>query len=143
MTITDPAIAICFTVVVDGIDLGSFTTCEGLGCEITLETREEGGNNGFVHQLPGRMKYTNVKFTRPVNDQSATVAQWLASMVNPTFGRHTAMIQARRLDNTTVCSWQLFEVILARWTGPQFGVDGAKVATETRELAHHGFRPTS
>jgi len=126
---------------VDGIDLGSFTTCEGLGCEITVESREEGGNNGYVYQLPGRMKYTNVKFTRPVDQQSLNVAQWLAGMVAPGPNRATALIQALRLNGDTVCSWKLNEVILVRWTGPQFGVDGAKVATETVELAHHGFLP--
>lgn len=141
MTMTDPAVAVCFTVSVDDLDLGSFTTCEGLGCEVTVETREEGGNNGYVHQLPGRLKYTNVKFTRPVDQQSTQVAQWLASMAAPPPQRHNALISARRLDNQIVCSWKLFQVILVRWTGPQFGADGAKVATETLELAHHGFLP--
>jgi hypothetical protein len=26
-----------------------------------------------------------------------------------------------------------------RWTGPQMSVDSPKLATETLELAHHGF----
>jgi phage tail-like protein len=138
MTVTDPAVAVCFSVTIDGIDLGSFTACEGLGCEVAVETHEEGGNNGFVYQLPGRLKFTNVKFTRPVNEDSRKVAIWLASMATGPV-RHTATIGAMRLDGTMVCNWQLHEVILVRWTGPQFGVDGLKVATETVELAHHGF----
>ena len=70
----------CFSVVVDIHDLGSFTACEGLGVEVVLEQREEGGNNEFVHQLPVRMKYPNVKLTRALNGESALVAQWFASM---------------------------------------------------------------
>ncbi|HKE97450.1 MAG TPA: phage tail protein, partial [Actinomycetes bacterium] len=54
----DPAVTVCFTVEIDGKDLGAFTGCEGLGMEVVVEQREEGGNNGFVHQLPGRMKYS-------------------------------------------------------------------------------------
>ena len=36
--------------------------------------------NAFVHQLPGRIKYTNVKLTRPVNADTAKIAAWFASM---------------------------------------------------------------
>lgn len=86
MSMTDPAISVCFTVSVDGIDLGTFTTCDGLGCEVTLEAREEGGNNGFVYQLPGRMKFTNVKLSRPVNSDSAQIAAWMSSMVGSISG---------------------------------------------------------
>ena len=31
-----------------------------------MEQREEGGNNGFVWQLPTRLKFSNIKLTRPV-----------------------------------------------------------------------------
>ena len=74
--VDDPGVSVCFAVTIDNssYDLGLFTTCDGLGCEVTVESRQEGGNNGFVHQLPGPMKYTNVKFTRPLNADSAKVA---------------------------------------------------------------------
>jgi hypothetical protein len=32
-------------------------------------------------------------------------------------------------------------VIPVRWSGPQLSLDSPKVATETLELAHHGFLP--
>ena len=76
---SDPALSVCFSVTIDQHDLGAFMTCDGLAVEVTVEQREEGGNNLFVHQLPGRVKYTNVKFTRPVNAESAKVRDWLAS----------------------------------------------------------------
>jgi len=138
MTMTDPVVTVCFRVIVDGVDVGNFTTCAGLGCEVAVEAREEGGNNGFIYQLPGRMKFTNVKFTRPVNNDSGNIAAWMASMVG-NIQRRTATIQALSPDGDIVCSWSLDRVIPVKWTGPSFGVDGPKVATETLELAHHGF----
>jgi phage tail-like protein len=134
----DPAVAPRFKVVVTHHDLGTFMSCEGLGAEVVLEQREEGGNNGFVHQLPVRMKYTNVKLTRPVNSSSAEVARWFASMEGE-IERTTAEITALGVDGKAITSWKLKGVIPVRWQGPALNVDNAKVATETLELAHHGF----
>ena len=138
----DPAVSVCFSVRLRGpnLDLGSFTSCDGLGCEVTVEQREEGGNQFYVHQLPGRLKYTNVKLTRPINRDTRAVAQWFASMATGV-KRSTVDISARTQDGAEVAAWSLMEVIPVRWTGPQLGVDSAKVATETLELAHHGFAP--
>jgi phage tail-like protein len=135
---TDPAVTVCFTVEIDGHQLGAFTGCEGLGCEVTVEQREEGGNNGFVHQLPGRIKYSNVKLTRPVNADTRNVASWLASMVGGV-RRTTARVTARSADGTAIMDWSLAGVFPVRWQGPSLNVDAPKVATESLELAHHGF----
>jgi phage tail-like protein len=143
MSMTDPAISVCFVVKIDDKNFGSFTTCDGLGVEIAVEKREEGGNNDYVHQLPGRMSYSNIKFTRPIDGESAKVAEWMAKMGATRIQRHTATIQARTADDRVVCTWNLHDVIPVKWTGPQFGVDSPKVATETLELAHHGFLPGS
>ena len=134
----DPAVAVCFKVDVHSQKLGWFTGCDGLGCEVVVEQREEGGNQQFVHQLPGRLKYTNVKLTRPVNGDTKLVAKWFASMAGKV-ERTIADITAMTLDGREVASWTLLDVIPVRWTGPQLGVDNNKVATETLELAHHGF----
>ncbi|MGH9040038.1 MAG: phage tail protein [Acidimicrobiia bacterium] len=135
---SDPAITVCFSVSIDGHELGSFMTCDGLALEIQIEQREEGGNNGFVHMLPGRIKYSNVKFTRPINGDSGKVRSWLASMTGQ-IRRTTAEITAMTMDGTKVASWGLDGVIPVRWTGPSFSADSPKVAVETLELAHHGF----
>ena len=136
----DPAITVCFSVNIHDHDLGVFTQCDGLGCEVVVEQREEGGQNGFIHQLPGRMKYTNIKLTRPITTDSAKVAKWFASMQGKVT-RSTAEICAMTMDGKIVTKWELQGVIPVKWTGPQFNVDGPKVATESIELAHHGFLP--
>ncbi|MEP6695773.1 MAG: phage tail protein [Pseudonocardiales bacterium] len=135
----DPAISVCFKVKIDGHDLGAFTACEGMGCEVTIEQREEGGNNSFVHQLPGRLKYTNVKLTRAVNADTTLVAKWFAEM-SGTVKRTNAHIAAMTSDGSKpIWQWDLTGVIPVRWTGPSLSAETAKVATETLELAHHGF----
>ena len=63
---TKIAVGVQLPVHLDEEDLGDFASCEGLGVEVVLESREEGGNNGFVWQFPTRLKYPNIKLTRPV-----------------------------------------------------------------------------
>jgi len=134
----EPALSICFAVKIDDEDLGTFNSCEGLGCEVVIEQREEGGCNGFTWQLPSRLKYTNVKFTRPVGPDTAKVANWFASMTSGV-RRRTATIQVMSADGTVVATWSLNGVVPVRWAGPSLNFDSPKVATETVEIAHHGF----
>ena len=136
----DPAVSVCFKVKIDEFPLGLFNSCEGLGIEIVMEQREEGGNNGMVWQLPTRMKFSNVKLSRPICEDSKLLTTWFASMINgvtPT----TMVISAMTMDERVVAEWSLNGVIPVRWTGPSLNYDTPKVATETLEVAHHGILP--
>lgn len=146
----DYAVSVCFVVTLDSLHLGAFNSCEGLGCEVVIEQREEGGNNGFVWQLPTRLKYPNIKLSRPLTKETKAVTEWFAQAVQGSGKRtavgeseqstRTGVIQVKTLDNSTViASWGLLDVIPVRWTGPSLNPDSPKVATETLEIAHHGF----
>lgn len=134
----DPAVSVCFMVEIDNISLGSFNSCEGLGCEVVMEQREEGGNNGYVWQLPTRIKYSNIKLTRPVTRDTELVTRWLAGMLGG-IPRKTAHISAMTVDGSVVARWSLMDVVPVRWSGPSLNPETVKVATETLEIAHHGF----
>ena len=134
----EPAVSVCFAVTVDDLKLGTFNSCEGLGIEVVLEQREEGGSNGFVWQLPTRMKFSNVKLSRPLCADTDEVMAWLTSMTTGVIPK-TANISAMTAERKVVASWGLLGVVPVRWTGPSLNLDSPKVATETLELAHHGF----
>lgn len=137
---TEPVALAQFGVKIDGLDLGFFTGCEGLSAEFTFEEYQEGGSNGYVHKLPGRVKYANVKLTRLISKDSTKLATWISD-----FGkagkakRPSAVITMVGADAQTICTWTLKEVHPVRWTGPSFAADGNGVAKETLEIAHHGF----
>jgi phage tail-like protein len=120
--------------------VGTFSSCEGLGLEVVLEQREEGGSNGLVWQLPTRVKYSNIKLSRPVGPDSENLTNWIVKVLNglaPT----TGVIRALDAEGNEVMHWSLEGVVPVRWTGPTLNLDSPKVFTETVEIAHHGFTP--
>ena len=134
----NPAITLRFDVRVDGVDLGSFTSCDGLTAEYEVFEYEEGGLNGYVHRLPGRLKFQNIKLTRPIDEKSTQLASWFSRMQQQVT-RSTATIIAYDSYGTMISQWSLADVYPARWTGPTLSAEGTEIAKETLELAHNGF----
>lgn len=134
----DTAVTVHFVVSIDNRNLGAFSSCEGLGCEVVLETRQEGGNNQFTWQFPSRINYPTVKLTRPLGQDTRRIGEWITSITQG-YTRCTATIQARTADGTQIAEWSLDGVVPVRWSGPSFNPDQPQVATETLEIAHHGF----
>jgi phage tail-like protein len=132
------AVTVRFTVMIDKGNLGSWTKCEGLAVEHEIQEYQEGGLNDYVHRLPVRRKYPNVKLTRPLDPDSARVASWVSSVI-PGFKRTHAEINALDPDGVVICRWALSGVYPVKWTGPILDVGGNQVATESLELAHNGF----
>lgn len=133
-----PGIQWLFHVRIDADDIGMWTECNGLAASYEVEEFKEGGENWFVHKLPGRMTFTNITLKRPLDHQSGLVASWFASVpVAPL--RSTAAITALDGNLATIATWNLVDVLPVRWTGPSFTTTGSALAQEQLELAHHGF----
>lgn len=134
----DPATGLRFEVKIDDVEIGSFTGCEGLGAEYEVFEYQEGGQNAYVHRLPGRLKYSTIRLTRPVDENSGQLAAWFSAL-QQSVRRHTASITAFDAQRNQIAQWNLAGLYPARWTGPSFSSDGNSVAKETLELAHNGF----
>jgi len=131
--------ALRFRVTIDGEqDLGDWAKCDGLSVEYDIKPYEEGGENGYVHRIPGRAKYQNIKLSRAINKESSKVAIWLTS-VQAMVKRQTAEISALDSTGETIATWNLQGVYPAKWTGPSFDASSSQAATETLELVHNGF----
>ena len=135
---TDPALAIRFHVEVDGVDIGSWTECSGLSAEFEVFEWNEGGNNEFVHRLPGRIKYQNVTLVRAIDHESANLAAWFSGLQRAV-SRKTAAISAYDGNKREIATWNLAGVWPVKYSGPSLSSDGSGVAKETLELAHNGF----
>src|SRR6266508_2266367 len=130
------ALALRFHVVIDNHgSLGSWSKCDGLTVEYE---DQEGGQNDYVHRLPGRCKYQNVKLTRPLDKNAADVASWVAGQ-RQKVDRSNAEIAVLDPAGEVVAKWNLDAVFPVKWTGPSLDATGNQIAIETLELAHNGF----
>jgi phage tail-like protein len=134
----DPGTSVHFRLQIDGIDLGEWNSCDGLGIQVELEEHQEGGNNDFVWQLPSRLIYSNVTLTRPLTDDTEKVFKYLSKLPRMV-RRGTAQIAALKPNRELLVQWGLADVVLVRWSGPTFDPSRSEVASESIELAYHGF----
>src|SRR4051794_37884263 len=72
----EPTTAARFVFEVDGVEIGVFREVRGLSVNVETVTIREGGENGFAHQMPGRMTWPHLVFRRGVV-QSDALFDWL------------------------------------------------------------------
>jgi phage tail-like protein len=136
-----PVNGLRFDVTIGGVDLGAFTAIEGLEASYEVKTYDEGGQNGFQHQLLGRVHYQNVKLTRPVDQHSKNLSAWFTKFRREAGGKPTTATVTAFNDNLkSVAEWSMVGVCPVRYSGPRFSTTDAKIATETLEFAHQGFQ---
>lgn len=133
-----------FDVRIDNIDLGCFTGIDGLTAQYEIKTYAEGGENGYVHQLPGRLSYGTVKLTRPIgpaeSQRGTPLTVWFRDFAKAgALTTHTASIVAFDGNRTPLAQWNFDGVWPVKYAGPSFSTDSGKMATETFEFAHNGF----
>ncbi|MCU4186045.1 phage tail protein [Acidiferrimicrobium sp. IK] len=130
---------------VDGVEIGMFSEIEGLEVTVEVATYSEGGENGFVHQLPGRMTWPHIILRRGVTNNNA-LFDWVNKTAGTGFAansnkltRNTGAITAISTSGTRLRSWELQDAFAVRWVGPKFDSGGNNPLQEEIELAHHGF----
>lgn len=139
----DPVSTMHFDVTIDGVDVGAFTALDGLSAQYEVRTYAEGGENGFVHKLPGRLTYGTVKLTRPVGWRTSALVQWFDDVAQGKApAGATASVVGMDSRRRHVVTWEFRNVWPVSYKGPSFAAEGAKVATEVFEFAHEGWTET-
>lgn len=134
---------------VDGVQIGTFTEVDGLQADVAVEDVEEGGQNQFVHRLPGRLTWPNITFKRGVTD-SDNLFSWLQQSAGDEFSRNGNKLERKSAAVTLVSAtgarlraWELDAAFPVRWRGPTLAASSNDLASEELEIAHHGFRSTT
>ena len=142
----DLPIANRFLFELDGVELGVFREVTGLNVTVSVEEIREGGQNGFVHRVPGRMSWPNLVFRRGVTDSNA-LFDWFSKTSGEGFAanenkltKSTGAVTVIDPAGTRLRSWEFIDVFPVRWRGPDLAVESTDPLEEELEVAHHGFR---
>jgi phage tail-like protein len=134
-----------FVFEVDGVQIGAFKEVHGLELRVEIDTYEEGGENGFVHQLPGRMTWPNIVLKRGLI-QTDALFDWVRKTSGDDFAsggnkltRCTGAIVLMSSQNKRLRSYELRSAFPVRWVGPNLNVNEQRPLDEELEIAHHGF----
>ena len=116
---------------------GVFTEVSGLQVEMDVMEYQEGGNNGFVHRLPGFTKVSNITLKRGMT-KSNEFFKWCAAIASGKFTRRNVSVVMYDVAGNKLMTWNYKNAYPVKWIGPQFRASDATAAIETLELAHEG-----
>lgn len=118
--------------------LGYFDHCAGLEMSVEVFEYREGGNNDFVHHLPGCVVYPNLVLSRGITNADALLKWFQATQAKADLKEITITLIG---NDSTNRSWTFADAFPIRWTGPVLDANNHGVATETLEIAHSGLKP--
>ena len=127
-----------FKVSVPGLTIGTFRQCNGLSMEFDVFEWAEGGNNEFIHHLPGRMRYPYLTLSSGLTDDAA-LQQWFWKTREKAELKEVT-IELATQDGTVKRAWTFADAFPVRWSGPSVGADAAGLATESLDIAHSGLK---
>jgi len=118
----------------------SFSEATGIGPEMQTETVVEGGENRFVHTLPGGFKHPKLVLKRGISRQSSELTQWCEDILAGGFAQTiTPRLLYLRLmaDPTTpLKSWTFTNAFPVKWSIDSFNAKTAAIAIETVEFSY-------
>ena len=117
-----------------------FQEVSGLNVEVNLDTYNEGGENRFVHRLPGRTKYPDLVLKRGLTTTSGLTSWCLDALEN--FNYQPTNLTVSLLDEThqPLLSWYVVNAIPIKYEIAGFNADQSQVVIESMTLRYEYFR---
>ncbi|MEU8934288.1 phage tail protein [Streptomyces sp. NPDC048409] len=145
-------LAMRFSVRVDNLNLGGWSSCRGLGMQFGAREMTEGGAIDPSDLLPERLSYSAITLERAVSRPDSDVLQgWLRDiaarwMTHDAADQNSTVYQGQDVDirlhdhrGQEVAGWVLHKAYPKEWSGPELNADSHAVALERLTLVHCGF----
>lgn len=138
----DPYFSFMFYVEIDGINIAQFSEVNGLQIEIEIESYQEGGQNGFVHNFPKGIKYQPLVLKRGITNLDG-LWDWYKEVRNGQIVRKNVTVRmyksSQDIPKNATWSWIFQKAYPVKWMGPTLKADSSTIAFESIELVHQGI----
>lgn len=129
-----------FYIMIDRIPHAVFTELSAMQIETEVMEYAEGGNNRFIHRLPGRTKISNITLKRGMTSSNELFKWYFDIVQGKKIERRNLSIVMYDTAGREIVRWNFINAYPVKWIGPQFTANGTAVAIETMELAHDGLQ---
>jgi phage tail-like protein len=117
-----------------------FTELSGLQLETEVFEYSEGGNNSFVHQLPGRTRVGRITLKQGLVASDELFRWYLDIAYGKQMDRRNVSVVLYTEAGEELRRWNFLNAYPVRWVGPALEAGSTAVALETLELAHDGMQ---
>jgi phage tail-like protein len=127
-----------FKLSVPGLAIGTFKTCTGLMMQFEVFEWPEGGNNEFVHHLPGRVTYPLLTLEAGLTEDDAIQKWFWQTRTKAELKEITIELQSQ--DGKSRRAWTFADAWPVRWSGPVIAAASTNMGEEFLEIAHSGLK---
>lgn len=137
--IEEPEGNFVFELEIDGVAVANFLECSGIKTSTQVFELEEGGMNHRVHKLPGQSRWENITLRYGVTSDTSLLS-WRNEILDDGFkARRNGAIIVKNNAMEEVRRYSFINAWPVAYEGPQFSSQGAELAIEMIEIAHHGI----
>jgi phage tail-like protein len=131
-----------------GLNLGDWSSCDGLKVDFKFDSVRAGGEYRGTHVLPTMVSYGPVILKRAIlKPDSDVLKAWLRKVATDwenTQGelKTGTTVTINLLDvyqDAPAMTWDLANAFPVSWSGPSMNAKSGDIATETLVLEHDGF----
>ncbi|PSQ19200.1 hypothetical protein BRD00_02855 [Halobacteriales archaeon QS_8_69_26] len=82
-------------------EFAGFNSVSGMSVEMEPETYEEGGVNGYVHELPKQISYSNLQLERGLTQQTVLI-EWMEEVKQATSGQGSSFRESPNITGSAL-----------------------------------------
>lgn len=123
----------------------AFQEVSGISVNVETEQIQEGGQNRFAHQVPGRANYENLVLKRGLMVRSSALADWCNGIFNNLNGRiepktiKVYLLDANEDSRKPITAWQFVNAYPIQWQLAPSGAQQREIVVESITFAYSYF----
>jgi phage tail-like protein len=117
-----------------------FQEVSGLSLNVNVDTYREGGENRFVHRLPGRTTYSDLVLKRGMTLVSGVTAWCLDALENFNYQPTNMLISLLNEQHLPVSSWYIANAIPIKYDITGLNAEQGQIVIESMTLRYEYYK---